>query len=117
MHCSALRLRLLPVLAEDLAAPDVVIAAVAEGLFALDPGLRGTGLHECALAGLVCHVHACTALVQVQFVEARPRAEGYCLSRDAPSPHRPLADVDAAFAVAVPLVDAADAGPVHRPAG
>src|SRR5438034_294468 len=116
MHCSALRLRLLPVLAEDLAAPDVVIAAVAEGLFALDPGLRVTGLHECALAGLVCHVHACTDLVQVQFVEAKPRAEGYCLSRDAPSPHRLFADDDAAFAVPIAPVDAADAGPSDRTA-
>src|SRR6266550_386159 len=116
MHCSALRLRLLPIVAEDLAAPDVVIAAIAEGFLALHPGLRIAGLHERALAGLVRHVHARADLVQVQFVEAIPRAECYCLGRDAPSPHRLLADDDAAFTVPIAPVDAADTGPSDRTA-
>src|SRR5437773_10946753 len=99
MHCSALRLRLLPVLAEDLAAPDVVIATVAEGLLTLDPGLRVAGRHECALAGLVRHVYARADLVQVQFVEAKPHADSSGLSSVAPSPHRLLDNNDASFAV------------------
>src|SRR5438876_1798680 len=116
MHCSALRLQLLPIVAKDLAAPDVVIAAVAEGLLALDPGLRVAGLHERAFAGLVRHVYARADLVQVQFVEAIPRAECYRLGRDASSPHRLFADDDAAFAVPIAPVDAADAGPSDRTA-
>src|SRR6267143_331855 len=106
----------LPVLSKDLAAPDVVIAAVAEGFLALDPGLRVAGLHERAPARLVLQIHARADLVQVELAEAIARPEGDRLRRDAPPPERLLADDDAALAVPVAPVDAANAGPSNRTA-
>src|SRR2546423_15628484 len=104
----------LPVLAKDLGAPDVVIPAVAEGFLALYAVLDVARFHERALAGLVLHVRAGADLVQVELPEAVTGAESHRLRRDAPPPHRLLADDDAAFAVPIAPVDSADTGPSDR---
>src|SRR5438034_1547012 len=87
-------LRLLPVVAQQLPHPDVVPAAVAVDLFALDPALAVAGPLERAARGVVLHERARANLVKAQLAEAEARPQGHRLGRDPLTPERLLADDD-----------------------
>src|SRR5947209_5574157 len=105
MHCLALRLRLLPVLAKDLTHPAVMPTALAVELLPLDAGLAVAGLLERALGSLVLHERAGADLVQVQLAKAERGPERHGLGRDALAPKRLVTDGQTGLPVSVPPVD------------
>src|SRR5207245_8146652 len=107
-------LRLLPVLAQELALPHVVPAAVLIELLPLDPGLRVAGLLERAPRALVLHVRLRLELVEVELAKGVARAQRHGLAGEALPPERLLADRDAGRAVAVQPVDLADSRRADR---
>src|SRR2546427_3472542 len=85
-------------------------AAVLVNLLPLDPALAVTRLLEGALRCLVLHERTSFDLVEVELAETKGRAKGHRLRGDALAPQRLVADDDSGLAVAVPPVDAPDAG-------
>src|SRR5438128_6769953 len=116
MHCLALRLRLLPVLAKDLTHPAVMPTALAVELLPLDTGLAVAGLLERALRSLVLHERAGADLVQVQLAKAERGPERHGLGRDALAPKRLVTDGQTGLPVSVPPVDPPDSGEADRSA-
>src|SRR3989475_9002650 len=101
-------LRHLPVVAQELAFPQVMPATIPEELLVEDAALPVAGLNQRPPRSLVLHERFSLELVQVQLAERVARAQRHDLRGDAFAPKRLLPDDDPGRAVAVGPADPAN---------